>query len=412
MLLNWQMVTLYHCASGMLRFPINHLHPDQVTVMFSMLRITMFCPIFLENGFHCANEPETYSLYCASVLALLKPWRQLTDLKHPTESFSTAFQIFMSTAPSTVSDFIDNIQYYYECSDMAHEVHESDSLSTEWAVVTLGARERLDEMPTEGDEETPLYAQEEVEITEEDIDNAIEHQFSARKQLYAQIALDIANETGLFDVNDTQMDSKFEAQIHYGKEKDLDQYNDWMTVIKQTGNKNDAENKNIHDVGTVSLGQDTILVSDPETVTLNSGDSSRMQVDDSVSSMLTRKQFITYNIVSNHLQTLSGGGNPPQLRILILDEGGTGKTHLLNAISSCYEQNKLGDKLAKTTTTGIAASNICSSTLHSWAGLPVQRTQSDKWATHPSLTSPTPPGKKQFLSLHEIVFEHNGTRWL
>ena len=40
------------------------------------------------------EDPDTYDFYCASILMLLKPWRQLCDLKGSSESWSDAYSRF------------------------------------------------------------------------------------------------------------------------------------------------------------------------------------------------------------------------------------------------------------------------------------------------------------------------------
>jgi hypothetical protein len=47
-------------------------------------------------------------LYCASLLALFKPWRVLEDLHVPGISFNTYFVLFLALAGNKVSD---NIRY-------------------------------------------------------------------------------------------------------------------------------------------------------------------------------------------------------------------------------------------------------------------------------------------------------------
>ena len=71
------------------------------------------------------DRPGDRELYCASMLALLKPWMSLSELKTSTENFEEAFEVFVSTVPKKVQDIIENIQYYYECYDGAKKRQES-----------------------------------------------------------------------------------------------------------------------------------------------------------------------------------------------------------------------------------------------------------------------------------------------
>ncbi|TFK80707.1 hypothetical protein K466DRAFT_503419, partial [Polyporus arcularius HHB13444] len=49
-------------------------------------------PNFIGRYFPRRDDPDIHSFYCASMLALLKPWRDLAaDLKAPSETWSEAF---------------------------------------------------------------------------------------------------------------------------------------------------------------------------------------------------------------------------------------------------------------------------------------------------------------------------------
>ena len=64
----------------------------------------------------------TYDRYCAALLALLKPWRDLrSDLKNENETWSEAYQSFLETAPEHNHRVISGIQYFHECDTAAKE---------------------------------------------------------------------------------------------------------------------------------------------------------------------------------------------------------------------------------------------------------------------------------------------------
>jgi hypothetical protein len=58
----------------------------------------------------------------ASMLALLKPWSLLKDLKEEGESFQDTFDLFTSTASDEVLCTIKNIQFYLECCESMHSM--------------------------------------------------------------------------------------------------------------------------------------------------------------------------------------------------------------------------------------------------------------------------------------------------
>ncbi|KAF8256853.1 hypothetical protein EI94DRAFT_1637393, partial [Lactarius quietus] len=100
--------------------------------------------------------------------------------------------------------------------------------------------------------------------------------------------------------------------------------------------------------------------------------------------VLNERQMMAYNIITNHLRDHLAQRNPPQKLVIVHGQGGTGKTALLNAISKTFDDLGASNLLAKTATSGVAASIIGGQTLHSWAALPITTPRSDKWLTHPS----------------------------
>jgi hypothetical protein len=66
-----------------------------------------------------ADDPENYEWYCACMLATIKPWRNLHDLKSKEATWSDEFNKFMKNADEYTRRIISNMQYYYETKDAA-----------------------------------------------------------------------------------------------------------------------------------------------------------------------------------------------------------------------------------------------------------------------------------------------------
>ena len=71
--------------------------PGRCRVLRAIGHETM--PYFPGRWFAKRDDDEENGLFHASMLALLKPWRSLQNLKRPGQSFRDAFNEFMSTAP-------------------------------------------------------------------------------------------------------------------------------------------------------------------------------------------------------------------------------------------------------------------------------------------------------------------------
>jgi hypothetical protein len=59
------------------------------------------------------QQEKDEELYCASLLALFKPWRVLGDLHVLGISFSASLVSFLASADNKVGDLVGNIKYSY-----------------------------------------------------------------------------------------------------------------------------------------------------------------------------------------------------------------------------------------------------------------------------------------------------------
>lgn len=93
-----------------------------------------------------------------------------------------------------------------------------------------------------------------------------------------------------------------------------------------------------------------------------------------------RHPFLEHLLETRHkTDALYVSGNAEQLRMLVLGQGGTGKSLLIGAITETFVFYGQEHILAKCATTGIAATAIGAQTLHSWAALPISRPKDDTW---------------------------------
>ncbi|KIL56470.1 hypothetical protein M378DRAFT_47378, partial [Amanita muscaria Koide BX008] len=77
-------------------------------------------PNIVGRYFPRRDDPLIYPFYCACMLMLLKPWRDLhTDLKPPSQSWIDCFHLFLEAAPERVKYILSGIQYFHECDSAA-----------------------------------------------------------------------------------------------------------------------------------------------------------------------------------------------------------------------------------------------------------------------------------------------------
>ncbi|KAJ7331384.1 hypothetical protein DFH08DRAFT_649678, partial [Mycena albidolilacea] len=85
-------------------------------------------PNFIGSPFPRRDDPEIHDFYCAAMLVLLKPWRDLqADLKDPGESWIQAFDTFAETANERVRDILAGIQYFHSCRSAALASYDANN---------------------------------------------------------------------------------------------------------------------------------------------------------------------------------------------------------------------------------------------------------------------------------------------
>ena len=65
------------------------------------------------------GEDDSKPYYYASMLAFLKPWRNLHQLKSYEETWETAYNLYMESASQRDKDVVAGCQYYYESKNVA-----------------------------------------------------------------------------------------------------------------------------------------------------------------------------------------------------------------------------------------------------------------------------------------------------
>jgi hypothetical protein len=182
-------------------------------------------PHFVGRWLPRNDRPQERELYCASILTLLKPWSELSDLKTDTESFKHAFNSFLSAASKQTHDIIENIQFYYECYDGAKQRLEGGVEGVERTI------DYEDEACQQESMTDPLGFQAGVTtITEEDIEITYETRGTMRERLHAEVTMNIAIECGVF--SDIRQQTVFLAPAERAHANDLEMYCEWDQQLK------------------------------------------------------------------------------------------------------------------------------------------------------------------------------------
>jgi hypothetical protein len=193
-------------------------------------------PHFMGGWFPRNDRLGERELYCASILALLKPWTNLSELKTDAEAFEEAFETFVAASPKGTQDIIENIQYYYECYDGAKKRQEAraSGLEAGESVVEYEGDEARDDLMVD----SIAHQAQELEVTDEDIELAYLTRGPMRERLHAEVALNTAVDYGVFSGIVPQ--STFLPLAGKAHPRDLETFRAWEEQLK-TACRKEAE---------------------------------------------------------------------------------------------------------------------------------------------------------------------------
>lgn len=338
-------------------------------------------PYFPGQWFPKRSTDSSDEHFEASMLALLKPWRSLLDLKRPEDSFCAVFDTFWTETSDHIRSIITNIEFYHECLDGAAAYRN--------AADTVGDSSAEREHPN--DDSTGIDANENADeptlfptlnITEDDIQHAIDNPYSTREMLYADVAIGIGLGSGA--LNDDSFAVTHPHSPLPAMESQIHQFQVWQKQI---------DDLQVHDnsVSITDVPETSAIVPLTEMTTHSSNDLlepsvSLIEQEHPTPSIndhqLNEHQLMAYNIITTHLRSFLNGDTPPQRLMIVHGHGGTGKSTLLNVILNAFHELGASNLLAKTAMSGVAASIIGGQTLHSWASLPCIAPSTNKWITH------------------------------
>lgn len=328
------------------------------------------------------DETKNDFLFEAAMLAFLKPWRTVRDLKTETETFEHAFNEFVSNATRDQLFTVQNIEFYYECSKSAEE-HQNLREAEDFNPNYNSSVDHENDIPVEeaanliGDGD-PVIS----EVSEDDIERALQNPFSGREQLYADIAIDVGLETGALD--NAQSWILVDQRARPANADQLVSFREWEDALKNGPLIDDPDEfvDAVDDDSGIIQVPNSVGIGQPVEATVTAIAIRPRECVEQVPTLNTR-QRMAHDIVAQHLDQYLTGQNPSPRLVIVHGPGGTGKSALLNAISQMFAHRGASSLLARTATTGVAASIIGGSTLHSWAALPVQNPRSDNWITQP-----------------------------
>ncbi|RDB27295.1 ATP-dependent DNA helicase PIF1 [Hypsizygus marmoreus] len=344
-------------------------------------------PNFIGQWFPRSDDPTVTELYSASMLMLLSPWRSLASLKERHETFHSCFQRFLETAPPRIQRILDNIQYFHECSDGAKR-RASEGGVTNGGLLDI-------HMPEDHDEEPfPDYVDDNLhtEITEEDIERSRLAAEPPRERFFGAHAISNAIDAGIFSTD--QSYSVYKDIASKATFEETKMFEDWTKTLKSVtrlgnlaahSNTNPLENNPTNMDSTEAHISSTFQPS--ITRTISPPDDLESRISRERLKILNADQRRAYDIIEKQILARLRGEHPKQLLMLIQGQGGTGKSLLINTITKTFSELGISHRLAKTASSGVAASLIGGETSHGWAGIPIRPSGNGDWTEKGSKTS-------------------------
>lgn len=302
------------------------------------------------------DDPDRHELYCALMLMLFRPWRSIEMLKTDHVSWTSEFENYAQQIDQRTLDLMDNLQYLHRSEAAAQDRDKAES-----GEVNSENVEREEEEHDEEDlEETEDLLPGTQTITSETIEDARRLRVRPVDALHGQEAVAIGEMFGVFT-----------GTNYVGRQATVGDVGAWERLERW---QNEMWKEEVCDEE-VREGADADVVmmegTDPGLPDVVRGEVAEegltaVEVDE-----LLEDQRRAYDIVTTHLDRELQDENPPQLLMLIVGEGGTGKTRLIQTITEYFKSKGVERLLVKSAYTGIAASLIDGKTTHTVAALSV-----------------------------------------
>lgn len=314
------------------------------------------------------DDPEVYDNYCASMLMLLKPWRNLrSDLKREDQTWQDAFSDFMATASEDDKYVVSGAQYFHECA-LAAEAERQDEDPAEDARRRDTSQDMFDD--GNGDPDTADLLSP-TEYTEESLAALKAAQTNLAEKLHALHAIEVAKSAGFFcDAAVSTWDVTRAKVIGAATGDELVKLHNWKAQMAEDvlNQQQSSDGSN----GEAQQGAHASVVSGIPQLASNSRASvHHVDVPTAEEALpavdvqcLREDQFRAYDIIVWHLEQTLAGAQVPPLRMILYGEGGTGKSRVIQTATEAFAARGCAFMLVKAAYTGIAASLIDGKTTH------------------------------------------------
>jgi PIF1-like helicase len=301
-------------------------------------------PNFIGRSFPRQDDSNIEDFYYACILTLLNPWRNLsTDLKEREESWRSAYERFLSSAPSGVKDIISGLQYFHECEHSANQStveHESadragnEDMATDFQPPSEGQEEAVDSIYDEG-----------TTFSEARLADLLATQSSFLERRHGELAVEVAQKVGIFPTESESV--PWIVQDNSGSRNatriDRDKLSVWQVQMQQDIDRQNEVNNDaaLHSVehGAASVLGET----DDHTSSLNTEVPAGVTIFQPQHEMpsldpesLNDRQRRAFETIMEHLGNRLANHRQKPLRMILYGEGGTGKSRVIQTVTEAF----------------------------------------------------------------------------
>ena len=260
-------------------------------------------PYFPGEWFPKQVEEDNNGLFEAYMLALLKPWRSVSDLKHADQTFREAYNDFVANVSVETCTMIKNIQFYHESSERARKRNDEDAHENEAVDTTVWTN-------VDGDTIEGPLPEEDMEhlddlISEADIERLLDNPYSPRESLFAEAAIAIGVNAGV--LRDDEYKGPYPLPAFSAMERHLAQFKTWDEILK---NPEEEPSGPTLDLTSVLLAPNPTFERDDEPASF--AFVSEPPLATTLGPTLNAHQTMAHTIVTSHLHAHLSQQNPPQ----------------------------------------------------------------------------------------------------
>ncbi|PSS19942.1 hypothetical protein PHLCEN_2v3115 [Hermanssonia centrifuga] len=334
---------------------------------------------FVGRFFPSRNDATIYPFYCASMLLLFKPWRNIaTDLKSANETWADAFSCFVTEhgGSGSLPRRLSGIQTFHDGRVAALNDPREDAAAPLDDVELQGVMRGIDD-PNEDSEDLPHG----VVVTPEIVQALLQSQVVPRERNHARQAIELAKNARIFQEQPGHW-SPTHLDVSSAVGDDVSKLAGWQAQMdRDVLAQNSGPSATAQPVPPSSTQEPSVQ---PFAEVPGPSVSSRARVEVSSPlaqpgifhaadpSILKDDQFRAFDIVRWHLEQVLSDKTPPPLRMVLYGEGGTGKSKVIQTITEEFNRRCIKGMLVKAAYTGVAASLIDGKTTHNIGGLSVK----------------------------------------